>query len=129
MVLTPPSGGMECDVLIALGTENGKASMLYQFTFVELSSLTFPSSCFVVFGEDVSPDDPALTLMFPAVAAPPQACVVFNIDDDDDVECDHSASVVFDSVINCVVDPPILSASLSTTITISDNDGTRGKSQ
>ena len=92
----------------------------YQFTFVELSSLTSPSS---VFGDDLSPDDPALTLMFPAVPTPPPACAVFNIDDDDDVECDHSATVVFDSVINCVVDPPILSASLSTTITISDNDG------
>ena len=60
--------------------------------------------------------------MFPAVAAPPQACAVFNIDDDDDVECDHSATVLFDST-DCSVEPPIAPLAPSTIVNIIDNDG------
>lgn len=77
----------------------------------------------LVFGEDLTPDDPALTLIFVASAAPVTACETFNIDDDDNVECDHSATVLFGSVIDCAVDPPIVSVSPSATVTIVDNDG------
>ena len=79
----------------------------------------------LVFGEDLTPDDPApaLTLTFVASATPVMACETFNIDDDDNVECDHSATVLFGSVIDCAVDPPIVSVSPSATVTIVDNDG------
>ena len=77
----------------------------------------------LVFGEDLTPDDPAPTLTFTAGATPVMACETFNIDDDDNVECDHSATVLFGSVIDCAVDPPIVAISPSATVTITDNDG------
>ena len=51
------------------------------------------------------------------------ACETFNITDDDVVECAHDFTVSFDSIDNCVVDPPITSASPSAVVVITDNDG------
>ena len=39
------------------------------------------------------------------------------------VECAHDFTVSFDSIDNCVVDPPITSASPSAVVVIADNDG------
>ena len=51
------------------------------------------------------------------------ACETFNILEDDAVECTHDFTVSFDSIDNCVVDPPITSASPSAVVVIADNDG------
>ena len=119
MLLTPPAGGMECDVVVELTLQSGKAGKSFETIFKSPHLKYLPS----VFGEDLTPDDPALTLTFTAGAAPVMACETFNIDDDDNVECDHSATVLFGSVVDCAVDPPIVSASPSATVTIVDNDG------
>ena len=55
--------------------------------------------------------------------APITSCETFNITDDDMVECDHSFTVLFESVVDCDTDPPIVSTTLSATVVIIDNDG------
>ena len=40
MVLVPPSGGMECDLTLALAVENGKAGRLTYATLIKPMKLT-----------------------------------------------------------------------------------------
>ena len=54
---------------------------------------------------------------------PVTSCETINIVDDAMVECDHSFTVWFDSVVDCEVDPPIVSDTSSTSVVIVDNDG------
>ena len=64
-----------------------------------------------------------LQLMFTPSSNPVMACESFNILEDLAVECAHDFTVSFDSIHNCVVDPPITSASPSAVVVIADNDG------
>ena len=79
------------------------------------------NSFFVVINEDWSSND--LRITFTPSASPVTACSTFNITEDNMVECNHTFTVSFESIANCVTDPPIVSSSPSATVIITDNEG------
>ena len=67
--------------------------------------------------------DPSLSITFPASPlANIHECASIDIVNDIDIECDHSFTVEVGDIM-CDVDPPIVSASPSATVTIADDDG------
>ena len=78
---------------------------------------------FIESGSDYSPDV-ALNITFTAgtVTSSATQCASIGILEDEVIECVHSFTVEAGD-IECDVEPAIVSASPSTTVTIEDNDG------
>ena len=74
-------------------------------------------------GSDFSPA-PSLNIIFTAgtISSPATECASIEIMEDVAIECDHSFTVEAED-IECDVEPAIVSASPSKTVTIEDNDG------
>ena len=68
--------------------------------------------------------DPSLSITFPAspLSDDIHECASIDIVNDIDIECDHSFTVEVGDIM-CDVDPPIVSATPSATVTIADDDG------
>lgn len=67
--------------------------------------------------------DPNLSITFLANALLDTECATIDIVDDNDIECDHSFTVVAGD-IDCDVSPPLSPAMPSAVVAITDNDGT-----
>ena len=122
MTVTPPKGGLECDVEVPLYLVDGKAGGLsnndyYNNDIIQILYTRAEA------GLDFAPNSD-LSIVFQATTynTTIEECATIEIIDDINVECSHSFFVEVKD-IDCDVFPPITSATTYAEVIIKDNDG------